>query len=84
MLKGRYDAAGAGKNELSIIDFGCNSAIKADKLESFVPAGNVTIGIGGNLWAGGTNKEPFGMTLFLPGTTILLDGKAIVENGTLK
>jgi len=82
-IKGRYDAAGAGKNELSVLDFGCNSAVKAG-LENFVPAGNVTVFFGDNQWAGGTNKEPFGMTMFLPGTTVALDGKPIIENGTLK
>ena len=44
----------------------------------------MTLGFGNNLWAGGTNKEPYGFQVHLQGTTVLLDGKAIVENGALK
>ena len=84
VVKQRFDAAGPGKNELSLVDFGCNPAIKADKVENYIPAGMLTIGFGGNDWAGGTNKEPFGLQLHLPGTTVMLDGKAIIENGQLK
>jgi hypothetical protein len=47
-------------------------------------AGMVTIGIGGNAWAGGTNKEPFSLVHHLPGATVTLDGKALIENGKLK
>ncbi len=84
VVKDRFDAAGPGKNELSLVDFGCNPAVKGDKLENYIPAGMLTIGFGGNDWAGGTNKEPFGLQLHLPGTTVMLDGKAIIENGQLK
>ena len=84
IVKQRFDAAGPGKNELSLVDFGCNPAVKGDKLESYIPAGMMTLGFGGNDWAGGTNKEPFGLQLHLPGTTVMLDGKAIIENGQLK
>jgi aminopeptidase len=82
--KGRYDAAGPAKNELGLIDFGCNPAVKNEKLESWIPAGMVTIVFGNNVWAGGTNKEPFGMNMQIPGATVTLDGKAIIENGALK
>ncbi len=58
--------------------------MKGDKLESFIPAGVLTLGFGNNLWAGGANKEPYGMHVHLQGTTILLDGKPLVENGALK
>ncbi len=83
-MKARYDVAGPGKNELSVLDFGCNAAMKNDKLESWIPAGMVTVGFGDNAWANGTNKEPFGFVMQIPGATVLLDGKAIIENGTLK
>ena len=81
-VKGLYDLAGPGKTELSVIDFGCNPSLKAK--ESFVAAGTVTLGFGNNVWAGGTNKEPFGLVLHLPGTNVSLDGKPLIENGTLK
>jgi leucyl aminopeptidase (aminopeptidase T) len=84
-VKGLYDAASPAKNEVSMLDFGINPAIKASaKFENFVAAGTVTVGTGNNIWAGGTNKEPFGFQFFLNGATVTLDGKPVVENGTLK
>ncbi|MDQ3335759.1 MAG: aminopeptidase [Myxococcota bacterium] len=84
-LKPRYDAAGPGKLEVSVFDVGINPSIKTTaKFESYVSAGMVTIGIGGNVWAGGTNKEPFVMNMFLPGSTVMLDGKPLIEAGVLK
>ncbi len=84
-LKARYELAGPGKAELSTVDFGCNPAVKSSgKVESFVAAGTVTLFFGGNLWAGGTNKEPFNLELFLPGTSVTLDGKPLIENGSLQ
>ena len=44
----------------------------------------VTVGMGGNVWAGGDNKVQYGYLVTLPATTLTLDGKAIVENGQLK
>jgi len=84
-VKGRYDAAGPGKAEVGVIDIGINPAIKSTaKLESWVSAGTITVGTGGNVWAGGTNKEPMNLNFFLPGTTVMLDGKPLIENGVLK
>ena len=54
------------------------------KLLSWVPAGMVSIGHGGNEWAGGANTCAFDASYHLPGSTVKIDGKAIVENGTLK
>lgn len=34
--------------------------------------------------AGGDNKTPYGYFVSLPGTTVMLDGKAVVEAGQLK
>jgi aminopeptidase len=85
VVQGRYDAAGPGKTEVNVIDFGINPAVKqSGKFESWVGAGMVTITAGGNTWAGGTNKEPFTLELKLTGTTVTLDGKPIVEAGVLK
>ena len=49
-----------------------------------VTAGTVTVGTGVNTWAGGNNDVPYGQVVSLPGATVTLDGKAIVENGALK
>jgi len=53
-------------------------------MESFMPAGMVTLNLGNNLWAGGDNAVPFGLASFLPGSTLKVDDKVIVENGVLK
>ena len=85
VVKGQYDAAGPGKNELSVVDFGINPSVKATpKFENYVAAGTVMIATGNNAWAGGTNKEPFSLQFFLSGATVTLDGKPIVDAGTLK
>ena len=49
-----------------------------------MPAGTVTVGVGNNTWAGGDNKSTYAYFVSLPGTTVTLDGKAVVEAGQLK
>lgn len=44
----------------------------------------MTVGTGVNLWAGGDNSVPYGLVLSLPGSTVTLDSKPIIEGGTLK
>ena len=87
-LKADYDALDdARKDVLGYLDLGINPNIKlaADsKVGTWVPAGAVTVGFGGNTWAGGDNTLPFDRSLSLPGSTVTLDGKAIVEKGELK
>jgi aminopeptidase len=49
-----------------------------------VPAGTITVGMGNNLWAGGSNKAPYAYDVSMPGTTVMLDDKVIIENGRLE
>jgi leucyl aminopeptidase (aminopeptidase T) len=86
-LKAQYDAAQGRKDEFSFVDLGINPNIKlppASRLGNWVPAGTITVGIGNNTWAGGDNSVPYGYTIFLPGSTVKLDGRTIIENGQLK
>jgi aminopeptidase len=86
-LKAAYDAAGPGKDVFGGIDFGINPALKVgpgSRLQSFVPAGAVTVWVGDNTWAGGANQSSYALTSYLSGTTVTVDGKLILENGTLK
>lgn len=86
-MKAAYDAAGEGKNLFAVVDFGINPNVKLpanSSIATWVPAGTVTVGIGNNVWAGGDNKTPYGYFVSLPGTTVMLDGKAVVEAGQLK
>lgn len=86
-LKKEYDATGDGKEVFSFVDFGINPNLHvwpASKLGNWVQSGMVTVGIGNNTWAGGDNKVSYGLDMFLPGSTVMLDGKTVVENGVLK
>jgi len=86
-FKALYDAAGEGKDVFAVIDFGINPNVKlpvASAVGNWVPAGTITIGMGNNLWAGGDNKSGYAYYVSLPGTTVTLDGKPIIESGQLK
>ena len=41
-------------------------------------------GRGNNTWAGGDNKASFDVGDHLPGCTVMLDGKTIIERGEWK
>ena len=86
-MKAAYDAAGEGKDLFAVVDFGINPNVKlpaGSKVATWVPAGTVTVGVGNNVWAGGDNKTSYGYFVSLPGTTVTLDGKPVVEAGQLK
>ena len=86
-MKAAYDAAGEGKDLFAVVDFGINPNVKLpanSRVATWVPAGTVTVGVGNNAWAGGDNKTAYGYFVSLPGTTVTLDGKPVVEAGQLK
>jgi aminopeptidase len=85
-LQAAYQAAGTGKDLLSVIDIGINPGIKSPEgspLHVWAKAGTVTVSVGGNTWAGGDNLAPFGVPAYSPGTTVTVDGKPLVQNGRL-
>jgi aminopeptidase len=86
-LKAAYEAAGEGKDIFGFVDFGINSNVKlpaSSQVATWVPAGTVTVGLGNNVWAGGDNKASYGYGVSLPGTTVTLDGRTVVDAGQLK
>lgn len=86
-LKRMYDAAEPGKEEFAFIDLGLNPNVTlkpGSKLVAWMPAGMVTVGIGNSIWSGGENKSSYSLASFLPGSTLKVDGKVLVENGVLK
>jgi leucyl aminopeptidase (aminopeptidase T) len=87
IFKKYYDAAESGKEELSYFDIGINPNVvikKGTKLVSWMPAGMVTIAIGGNAYMGGENNNLFGAAFHLPGCTLKVDGMVLIDNGVLK
>ncbi|HEX8195580.1 MAG TPA: aminopeptidase [Pyrinomonadaceae bacterium] len=86
-LKADYDAREGAKDMLSYVDLGINPNYKLppnSKIGNWVSAGMVSIGTGNNQWAGGTNNATGAVGGNLPGATVKVDGKVIVENGVLK
>jgi leucyl aminopeptidase (aminopeptidase T) len=86
-LKAGYDAGGDGKDMFAFVDFGINPNLKVwptSKIGNWVQSGMVTVGIGNNAWAGGDNKVSYNLQNYLPGSTVTLDGKTVVEAGVLK
>ena len=86
-IKKYLDVQGKGVDEFSVVDFGINPNVKIpedSKFVSWMPAGMLTLGMGNNMWAGGENDATGGMTFFVPGCTVKLDGKTLVDGGQLK
>ncbi|TWT40354.1 Thermophilic metalloprotease (M29) [Phycisphaerae bacterium RAS1] len=86
-LKKRYEAAPAGRDDFAAIDIGVNPNVSipaGSKMVSWVAAGTITVGFGGNAWAGGENTCPFEVSCHLNGGTLTADGTPVVEKGALK
>ncbi len=87
-FKAEYDAMDdKRKAALAFLDFGINPNISLPanaSVGTWVPAGSVTLGTGANVWAGGDNSVPYSLVVHLPGSTVTLDGKPVVERGVLK
>jgi leucyl aminopeptidase (aminopeptidase T) len=85
-LKAAYDAAGPGKDLLSVVDLGINPSLKLpddNPIHAWSKAGKVTVVIGNNTWAGGTNRVNFGLAPSSPGTSVSVDGKVLIQDGKL-
>ena len=86
-LQSFYDAAPAGKEELGVLDVGINPNVaipQGSTLAAWMPAGMVTLALGANDWAGGSNYAVSGVVPFLPGTTLTVDGVELVKDGHLQ
>jgi leucyl aminopeptidase (aminopeptidase T) len=86
-LKALYDASGGGKEQFSYIDVGLNPEAKLPTNTGrivWMAPGGMTIGMGDNTAWGGTNVSSFGLAGSVDAATLSVDGKALIENGTLK
>jgi leucyl aminopeptidase (aminopeptidase T) len=85
-VKAYYDAAGAGKDDFAVVDIGVNPGLgegAGSRILNYVRSGMITVGVGNNIWAGGDNSYPFAHQVHLPGCTLTVDGKPLVENGKI-
>lgn len=85
-LQAVYKAHGDGKEAFGAIDVGINPGVqlpKGSKLVSFVADGTVTVALGNNTWAGGEVGIPFGLNCHLSGCTLTVNGKPLVDRGSL-
>lgn len=81
-----YEAAGAGKSQVGVIDIGLNPAVEApagSHLQPWSQAGIVTVTIGNNQWAGGDNVGGFSFPFHIEKATLTVDGTPLVRNGRL-
>jgi aminopeptidase len=85
--KALYEAAPEGKNEFAALDFGINPAIKAppgSRLSAWMSAGTVSLGFGGNTWAGGSNHCGWVSAGCVNGCSVAVDDKTMIDRGVLK
>jgi aminopeptidase len=85
-IKKAYDAAPPGKDQFAAIDIGINPnvALPANsKSATWIGAGTISIGFGGNTWAGGDNDVPFDVFCHLTNGTCTVDDGHIIGNGQL-
>jgi aminopeptidase len=83
----RYQSMDAGKELFGFVDIGTNPNVRipaGSSMVAYMPSGGITIGIGRNDYYGGENTGSFGFDFFLPGYSLAVDGKILVENGVLK
>jgi leucyl aminopeptidase (aminopeptidase T) len=86
-LRAAYDAAGAGKELFGVLDVGINPNVRipqGSRMVGWMPAGMVTFFVGNDTWAGGTNNANFGLPIFVPGSTLTIDGTPLVRDGALQ
>jgi aminopeptidase len=83
-LRDFLDAAPGGWDRLTALDIGINPGIASQRVQAWVPAGMVTISLGDNMWAGGDVDLTFYHAFHLPGSTVRVDDRVIVEDGVLK
>ena len=86
-LKALYDASSGAKEQFSYIDIGLNPEAKLPTNTGrivWMAPGGMTIGMGDNTGWGGTNVSSFGLAGSVDAATLSVDGKALIENGTLK
>jgi len=85
-VKAFYAVGTAGKDAFTFADFGVNPGVTyvpGSKMFVTMAAGMVSLGTGGDVFAGGSDTSTFGFSGYITGATVTLDGKTIVAKGKL-
>ena len=86
VLEDYFAASSPELKQLSVISLGLNPNSKSpagSHYFSWEMSGMVTLGLGNNSWAGGDNESDAGATFHAIGSSLSIDGKSVVENGSL-
>ena len=78
-----YERAGAGKDRVGLLSVGLNDRISMSPLLLDQAAGVLTLQVGRNDTAGGTNHVYWWAWLILKGADLKVDGKTLVKGGKL-
>ncbi|MHC4414524.1 MAG: aminopeptidase [Planctomycetota bacterium] len=85
-LKERFEAAPAGREVFSALDIGVNANLQIparSRMVTWMGAGTISLGIGGNTWAGGSNEVPYNLFGHLVNGTLTVDGRKLIDQGKL-
>ena len=73
-----------GRHRLTGVKFGLNPRVTDPRVLPLMGAGSVSLSLGRNIELGGDIDLSFLIFLTLPGTTVEVDGRVVVEGGVLK
>lgn len=85
-VKTMLSSAKGDADMLSLFDIGINrnsQPLQNSSYYSWEMGGMVTLSTGDNAWAGGSTKSDVGLSFHVPGATVTIDGKPVVEKGKL-
>jgi leucyl aminopeptidase (aminopeptidase T)/transposase len=78
-----YERGGVGKDRVGVLSVGLNDRISMSPLLLDQEAGSITLQVGRNDGAGGTNHVHWWAWLLLRGADLKVDGRPVVEGGKL-
>jgi leucyl aminopeptidase (aminopeptidase T) len=85
-LREYYALATPGKDAFTVVDIGINPGIKLPEggaVNVWSRAGAVTVVVGSDVWAGGSNSSNFSIAPEIRNATVEVDGSALVKDGKL-
>ncbi len=86
VLQDYLDSSSDNLRELSLVDLGMNAESRTpagSSYKSWEMGGMVTLGLGNNNWAGGSNDSEGALSLHVTGSTLTIGGETVVKEGKL-